>query len=446
LPYSQYIQDYKTPAGVLRIEINYWSPPIHSGGPPPESFNGKVIEVSKLKRGYEDDDNLTFAPGVLTLGFTDYDKYNFYLLKNAFNTTPTTFNDGWGYKKSHSVKLFLNGQQKFYGYIDKQSLEYENETKTTRFDVIDFAIDLKNITIEGAPPAWHVGIHYIGVIFKKVYKDLNINDATTNNLAVFEGSFNGKYLYHDWVFDSFGSPGPLITRSFDMNIDPTGHEGVHIYAEWIQKAAENYYDVLKNIALELGVIIGVSDYNKIYINKRFSTPSSIFYELLNPNLIDYTSSIHLRNVVGSRININKEGNVYSAIGGNFETIGDINSKAKYPDAVIEQKGFNTEFAPPHNEGAASYRVSQGGNVGYVLNGVTDPVLNERHYPHWLLAKWLYLSRKNVKEKIDAELTGINYYMHRYYKVQDKHKTLYFRPLQIEQDFLENKTNMIALEI
>lgn len=446
IEYSTYDRNFNTASGNLRIVITY----SHDSEIP--AFNGGVLEISNLKRGYEDDDLLTFAPGVLTLGFADPQRNFFNALKSAFNQTPVS-GTGFGYNIHHSCKLYKNNSLIFSGYIDKQSMTYDNTDRIITFDVVDSSIDLKNMSVVLNPEVWIKLPVQVHSVFQKVYPAISLN--ITNNINSFESDFfNGIFLAHDWQYSNYDGivvPGhpDYLSRSLNISIDPLGWNNIYAYHAYIRNSATNYYDYIRNLALEFGCCIGVSDYNKIYVNKRFSVPQNTVFQSLESSCIDYYSQIHLRNVKGSRININKNGSVYSATAGTFETVDeDINGVALYPDLVVEQRGFNTERINPDNTGFYSYRITNDAltQEANVLNGVYDPTLAIRERHHWLLARWLYMSRKNVKEKVSLTLKGTDYYMHRFYSFTHNDSTVKFRPLEITYDLLNSSTNLIGLEI
>lgn len=430
--------------------MNYWLEP----GIP--KFNGESIEVSEIDYGYEDDDLLTFSPPVLTLGFSDPDGINYLALKSAFNKSPDIVNnlpDPFGYSFFHSVTLSINSSVIFYGFIDKQSLQYvQNNTSESNyitFDVLDASTDLKNINLSGGASDYAGGIIEIYNIIKNVFKNFQYN--VTNNLNTFESpDFNGIYLKHDWTFDNFGEIGQVIfSRSWNINADSNGYDKIQWYREWLMKGSSNLAIYLKNIANEFAMSIGISSYNKVYIIKRFSIPTDSEITNLN-NIItsDFNRSIHLSNIIGTRVNINKNGNIYSAIGGDFPTVsGGINDTAKYPTLTREITGFNTERVTDVNSGSATFRIIKHDNtVHSVLNGVIDPVLAQRDLAHWLNAKWLYLSQSKCKDLIECSAPGINFFMHRYYSYNFAGIVSTFRPIRITKDYINNLTNLTLLEV
>lgn len=446
MSYETYTKSYQLKSGPATFELKYWLEP----GLP--YFNGNVIRIGDIKYGYEDEDRLTFASTVLSLSFSDPDCWNFLILKKACNNTPNnlSFTNPFGYDISHYVRYTFNNGDEFRGYIDKESISWDEDTKTVNFDVLDLSTDLKNIYgATNGPEAWYMHINHIWATVKTVFKDLQYN--VTNNLSTFEApGFNGIYLNHDWEFDNFGEVShPLFKRSWNMNVDPTGYDRIQQWVKYTFTNTQSLAEILKHLAAENAMSIGISSYNKVFVVKRFTIPADTpTYSLNGKLLAGYQKRIHLKNIIGARVNIQKGSTNYVATAGTFTTNNSQpDGKAMYPDVIREITGYNTQQIAENTSGQTTYRIFKDNETTphQVLNGVIDPGLGIRHYCHWVLAAWLYHSQKEMKEAVEGEAKGLNYYMHRFYSHTKNNITTIYRPIEMVKKTVENRTQLNLLE-
>jgi len=449
----QFDRTYNVATGALRIVFDYYQ------GASYQEFAPLALQDVIIESGYEDQDNLTFYPNVLKLVFTDNATGGYYqILKTAFNQTPIHGTNYLGYDQKHSLTLYLNGIIIFNGYIDKATLEFDYSTRAITFDVVDYGVELKNMTYSafnaGTQGYWLSGIQDIWSTYNMVYPTLIYN--VTNDLNTFlQTGFNGLYLKHSWGFAGTGNVGyPDIYRYWDMNIDPLGYDHVTIYNGYLRNSGNyTHASYLKQFALEMGMIIGIESYNKIYCVKRFgtssfATPIDIRGSIMEPGIKRY---IHLKNILGVRVTVTRNNNIHhfgevytndSTPGGPFD-ITDL-----YLDVTL-QNGLgvsNTNEFSDGTGGRSTFRVwsDSGGHVNDVLGGVCDPDLSQGwSYPSQIIGDWTLQTRRKVKERVEGKFAGVNYSMAGFYKVDSS--TNFYRPLTLKKNYCKAETDAVLLE-
>lgn len=434
---TTFVKEYKIATGILKLIIYYNL----VDGFPPLDFH--VIEVGELEYGYEDQDELIFSPNIFRISITDYQRKNYYTLNEAFTKTPEE-----KYNLNHSVEVYLNNVIIYYGYIEKTSLKYDEKTRHTSFECVDFSIDLKNLNVEGAPEDWAGGISDVHYVYKKVFPNLQYN--VTNNVNTYITSdFNGLYLKHDWKFLGNGTIGvPTFERSWDINNDPDGYNHIHIFRKDMMAQSQYYIDYIKAFAKEFGMAIGTTGYNKVYLVKRFISSVQVQTREISDLINDYNTEVFLKNIIGVR-NIPQSNQSNVIIEGTFQLANpiDVYSDPKNSDNVIDLRNLISFMVL--NGTAPSIRVSQGSYVQTVLNGVLDPSINSNYeYIERIIAKWTLITRRRPRSKYEIELRGIDYGMHEFYKISGLENVplVVLRPLNIKLDLLRNKTNLIAIEV
>jgi hypothetical protein len=424
-----------------------------------QPFTPLALQDVIIESGYEDMDNLTFYPNVLKLVFTDNETGGHYqVLKTAFNMTPIHGTNYLGYDQKHSLTLYLNGITIFNGYIDKGTLEFDHETRAISFDVVDYGVELKNMTYPGFNPGtqgnWSAGIMDIYNTYKMVYPTLTYN--VTNDINTFlQTGFNGIYLKHSWGFNGSGNVGyPDIIRYWDMDIDPLGYDHVSIYNGYLMNTGNlTFSSYLKQFALEMGMIIGIESYNKIYCVKRFgtsgfATPIDISGKIMEPGIKRF---IHLKNIIGVRVTVTRNNNIHH-YGKIYVSDGTAGGAFDYTDLYLDvtlQNGLgvaNTNENPDGTGGSSTFRVwsDSGGHVNDVINGVCDPDLSQSwSYPSNIIGDWTLKTRQKVKERVEGKFTGINYSMAGFYNI-DK-STNFYRPLTLKKNYCKAETEAVLLE-
>lgn len=428
---------YNVGSDLIRIKLTYEL--IYTS----HELDMDVLDIGELEYGYEDEDNLTYYPNVFRLEFDDFERKNFYTLKFAFGETPAG-----NFEAKHSGEIFYNGTKIFSGYIDKETLQYTEETRTISFELVDYSIQLKQKSVGVSPQDWAGGIRDIILIYKSIYPGLSMT-VTTDFDEYLEPTFNGTYFSHNWIFRGNGTIGVP-----EFNVDwasSTGWDHVNVFRQHLYEQSQNYAELLKAYSREFGLIIGTDGVNKVNITKRFIKPGSFSSENLTPNIIDYSTSIYLKNVKGVRnIPINNPDPPNNVIiEGSFPTVdGTTYGDPVDSDAVIDIKGILSRQQGTNNNGVANIRVTQGSNVQSVLNGIDDPDISPRTYRpiERIITRFTYLTRVRPKEKYELDLEGIDYKLYRYYQITMADiPSIVLRPIQISIDLINKRTKMQALE-
>jgi len=411
-------------------------------------FDLNCISIGELESGYEDDDQLTFYPNVLKLGFEDVNRWNYEYLKQVIESYPdyenyevTQFELWYNKKGEQSRKVFL-------GSVDGQSLKYTERKRILEFDLVDITQSLKTKTTDltgvGGTDKWAFP-YYIHTIYKSIFPDLNYN--VTNDINVFkQPNYKGIYFKHNWVFKGDVS-GAL--KSFE---NPEQWNDIWFLGNTILNDLNNYStmtDVLKAIAQQFGLVIGCEEPNKIHVLKRFVKPSwaeSIAIDIKNYLINDYTKEIWLKNVIAVRNSI-----TYQGQGGSPPvTVGDYrpnpndSTKPKNLDTLLE---VTTPFATGNIYGIIYF---PNPNMPYGIETADicfDRDINMQSYIEWVIAELYLKAREVARDKFEFELMGTDYSMADYYKLHQEGTPLkIMRPLTIKKDLIKNKTKITALEI
>lgn len=436
LMFTFWEKTYNIAAGQVKIRIDYDL--THSVF----DLNFDVIDIGKLKYGFEDDDALTFYPNTLELTFEDAERKYYDVLK--FSLGEFGNNYPLNYLKYGGVTLWLNGKIKFKGYIDPLTLEYIDDNRTTSFECIDVSKALRDMSVEnvfGDDYQHNLG-YLISAIYKKIYPELSYLVYDHPNFS------NGLYFKHDWRFTGYRTGTDHITRDWsnisDFILTKFYFSSFGFWGE--NRPADTYADLIKLLALQFGLIIGTTDYNKVFAVKRFSPYTSSFINLDANLKNNFKKYIHLPQIAGVR-NTNTwtylptvQRRIYTA--GFVETInsqGDL----RYKNIVKE---IATSIASDTTLLGSFTAISVQENYP-VYSDIYDPALNIRNHIAQLISYWTYLTRIRPKDKIECELYGIDYAMFNFYEITNPgNPTLRFRPMTIEIDLLNNKTNMSGVEI
>jgi len=443
-------RDYHIKLGILTVKIFYYDTSIHNYFNPP-SIGDVIVET-----GYEDDDQLTFYPNILTLSFLDHVKINYNILKNSFNQTPNHNAQNYDYLNKHSVQLFLNGNGIFSGYIDKESLDYDSDSRYLKFEVIDYMVLMRNLTCpHPGPPDWAGSVNDIWYQYRQAYPGLSY--TVTNNLAAFRSpGFNGIYLKHNWEFNGEGNIGnPDFNRSFDIDIDPTGYDNINWFRKYLFEASSTMAEYMRRTAHEIGAVIGVEAPNKIFIVKRFSSFAFTEPELLNPKLISYKKFTHLKNILGVRTKLLRTGWYISH--GEVHTVGGavgaaFDDTSLYLDIEVVQ-GRCTGGINEGDNGPGSYRIYSRtyGVANDVLNGVYDPELNIGYdIPQRIIGEWTYRTRRFVHDRFETKCTGVDFSPAQFYTINENNGVpsapLVLRPIVIRKNYTKHSTELMLLEV
>ncbi len=425
-------KSYSIACGELKIRIDYDL--TYSEYP----LDFDVLELSKLKYGYEDDDALTFYPNSLTLKFDDFEKKYYDVLKLSLGEYDNNF--PLNFSKYGGVILTLNSVAKFKGYIDPLTLSYDDESRTVEFECIDISKALRDMSVENVLDGNNLrNLPYLVYrIYLKVFPELEPYIYSSSSFP------NGIYFKHDWQFTGYRTLSDYITRDWAVHNDVVrtyfDFDSAGLFSE--NRPADTYADLLKLLALQFGMVIGTSDLNKIYMAKRFALNNNNFENLDLKLIGTYKKYLHLPSLVGVRVKNTwgNESRIFSY--GSVETVnsrGDL----KYKNIVKDFDTYIASYADLSGGGSAIYVESN-----YpVFTDIRDPALNQADHIALLIAKWTYLTRIRPKDKIECEASGIDYVLYKFYEITNPgNPTLRFRPMEIEIDLLEDKSSLVGVEV
>jgi len=442
-------KNYKIAAGELKIKITYWS-----------AANGVldfgIINIGELEYGYEDEDQLTFFPNVFRMEFTDFERKNYAILKYSLDNYPEQKHEDTG-----RVEVFLNGSTYpiYDGYIDQETLTYDEEKRVTSFEAVDFILELKNITtfdINKAmgyiydPTAWppqHK--HLVDLptvllhIYRKIYPDLRL--AFTSNIADFnKPEFNGFYWDHNWKFHAKNIS--LDEKPVTWNNSPL----IPIFAFYQYFWDERYEmvtlaELVRQLSKEFGALIGSTAKNKVFFTKKYGKFTSVTNALDN-NIISgsMNKTLHLKKVQSVK-NDNRTGVTKGTYYPNPDQLGV--PQNKYNTISIKTYLWTDSISSSNVElyttGPTQYKVGE---------GIVDPDLNTgTTETKWkiqdLITEYTYISRKRSRDKFEMELNGIDYDLFKVYPLNiATGGTRNVRPMVIKKNLLTNTTSMTALEV
>jgi hypothetical protein len=473
IQFHTYNRTFYLASGNAELTINYGTDEYQSA-----TLDFEVINIAELSYGFEDDDQLTFYPNVLTITCDDYNTYNFNVLKYATQLRPPLTKPGEIYlhnnwpetntkdlDKYYGVELKLNGRLLFKGYIDRNKIEYNYKTGELTFDCIDYTALLHQVNYKldyyqnKDPANWYSPIDYVASVFRLIYPDLPdltapSNMPITNNANYFANTMDlGFYFRHNWLFKC-GNPPPYI-RSWNLDIDPTGWYYVAFYMPTIKSQSNNLAQDIRQLAHELGCVIGSDVYNKIWFYKRFMTLAEL--QASNPHLltndvvINYDRYMHLPQLRAVR-NITKRSRLIHIIGeGNYPKVApEPDSQAAYSQYQLDiQTSLEPALGGGGTSGRSTFRDKQNIEGGHISNGIIDPSLpsDDAYDAYKIIANWYYYSRNRNRDRIELELWGVDYWMHIIYLYWfNNHHYAYMRPMTIKKDLVNNKTAMTGIEI
>lgn len=447
LSQQTFIKNYNTPNGELEIKITY-----DNYRRPNDFLDFDIIDDIELEYGYEDEDQLTFYPNSVHCKFDDYKKRNYDILKSSIgdynNSSPDKHMEYGG------VEIRLDGTLKFKGYIDELSLRYSEKEMSVEFDVLCLTAELKNMSVDRSkiigPDGSTIGENYAFQLIYAwygVYKQLWGTEfphiTYLANLIDLPGLY-GTFIKHDWKF--IGTyQGNTITRDWN-NLNDFWQtyfimDSTDLYND--NRPCITWAEYLRLIALQFGAIIGVMDYCKVYFVKRFNnnnTPLDISDKIIDNN---FSKEIHLPALQGVVIRNHWNGE-RSGEFGNIEKKS--NGEYKYLNKV---KTLDTYIGSYQDSGSAGTAIFADEYLLYPVWHVEDPVINEQGQCWELVGKWLYTTRMAPKDKIEVELTGINYNMVDTYRItppDTNNLAVNFRAMTMKKCILKDKTNIVGIEV
>ena len=460
--FHTYNSQFTVPAGAAHLTINYASDEYQT-----DTLDFDVVNIADLQSGYEDDDQLTFYPNVLTVTVDDFTRDNYDVLKYATQLRPPIFpinssGTTTGLEQYYGVELKLNGITVFKGYVDSQNIQYDEQTGEMTFDALDYSSLLKTLSLEirerGTDPfMWQSLPTALWWYFKVIYPNLPDPRSPsfgliTNNPDTFTQMDRGYYFKHNWTF-LCGNPGQGFIRSWDMNSDPNGWAKARMYVGHIETSSASYSDYIRNLALETGCTIGSDAYNKVYIFKRFMNAAEMqgAEDISGKILSDgFSRFVHLPYIRGVR-NINKRNPANITIEGDFPVFNqEANSKPLFENIQLDISTIHQRSISEDGENGPSTfkgRDDQN-NEADVLNGIFDPSLDLGYNRiERIITRWTYLTRIRNRDRFEFRLDGINYRMHKIYLFWFSNiHYAYLRPMVIKRKLIEDITEMTALEI
>lgn len=449
-----YEREYQISTGKLGIKITYSNESVIN------TLSCDVIKDIELNYGYEDqDDILYYYPNTVKLIFDDYDKKNYNILKHSLDRFTKIDNPIYNRPLFGGIEIYLNSNLKFKGFIDPLTLVYHDSSRTLEFEGVCLSSLLKDYTLSRS-------IHYIDNhgtlneyqvvectrllygIFKQIWPDFPWFNLYHYLNEIEYGSY-GIFVQHDWKFKGeLSNVVPNIYYSDWSNvqsfIDTRFHfDSMNFFGE--DRLAQNCQDVIRQIALEFGAIIGVEDYGKIYFIKRFGADKFNAQELKD-TLIKFDIFTHLDSISGVIVNNHWNGKW------TFE-IGNIrrndNGEILNPQDVLTYDTNIGTYQHENISGTCVYILNPTNNSLYpVSNGVNDPQIdNDYEFIENRIGKWILSNRSKVKQRVECELYGIDYRMAYLYKLKyDNENYIYFRPMTITKNLMKYSTKLTGIEI
>jgi len=405
-------------------------------------FDLKCISLGEIESGYEDDDQLTFYPNVLRLGFIDTARSNYEYLRQICESYPDL--QSW---EVTQFELWYNetgelAKRVMLGSVDKMSLRYTESTKTLEFEVVDISQELKGLTVDNLTGGASSLPYYIHTIYKNIFPELPYNLTTDINLFK-DPSFRGIYWKHNWKFESYSTH---VIKDFATN-----YEDIKFYQTWDNPLfhKNNYAELLKALAMQFGMVIGCEEPGKIYAYKRFVTSTFAESQAINilPFLLDdYTKELWLPNILAVRNSYPtyNSGDKQVIVGDYRANLFD-SSKPKNLDSLLE---ISTDLTTTTAYSSWLYMLVNTGTGFETIEYCIEPDLyNYRQPIEYVIANLYLYARQRSKDKYGFQLRGVNYSMADYYKIkQDGYSTKILRPMTLRKDYVNKKTKLTALEI
>lgn len=431
-----YLKTYNLPTGLFTFEIN---------GPYTGGLQFEIINNLTQEFGYEDNDELTFYPGVLTIEISDPERTQYNQLKYNLDLLlyPT------------EITATINGKV-FRGYIDKETLEYSESTRTTKFECVDVTKKLANnnamMLTNGAPYYRTSPAQRIYEIWKKVYPTIPCIFSESEAEIINSGGF---YWKHDWQFISKDIAGNTLAssslRAQDLNFPSFWTNCVIMVENPFLMTQLTDAEYLKFLAREFGMVIGTMGYNQVYVRKRY-TNNLVTHNLIpETNIINYTKTNFIKKVVSCKNHISDPNSYYppqpAGTNNYYYDDGGYFNRPLDKDIVLEittylPEGFGDTGVSTLYIREGETRHSVFGNGG----GVRDPELPGSGYQAIgiLLAYWNWYIRKDSRDKYEIEVKGIDYDLHKYYKFMDN-TMRYLRPIRIVKDYINNKSTITGIQ-
>lgn len=464
--------DYNITVGVLKIKLTYFD--INN-----RELNLGVINIGELEYGYEDEDQLTFFPNIFRIEFTDFDRINYEVLKKSLDRYPLL-----DYKACGRVEVWLkkfgaaNFETIYDGFIDNETLSYDEKSRVTSFEAVDFILDLKNITtydLRSDPGMFPPKLENVPYVLWRIYKNIypEMPEPTipsygiTNQISMFNDElpnmnpYKGIYWKHNWKFtghNNYSTPTGFSYNETSADWSTDYFKPVFAFFKYFWNERYEMYtlaDLIKQLSKEFGAVIGSTVKNKVFFIKRYPDYGSV-KEPLDGKIIEGTLSktLYLRKVASVKNQNELFGTTKSF------TFDENPDRPGYPKKKEDNLEIKTYFGTmPSNpidmtDGwQTSVRLTHtDGNIYKVGRTITDPDFSVYEHPQpWtlqtLITEYVYNSRQKNRDKYEMELMGINYDIFKSYSVKDgfNHaKTL--RPMLIKKNLLKNTTQMTALEV
>lgn len=438
-----YIKTYSIPSGTFTFEIN---------ANYAEYLNFEIINGLTQEFGFEDDDELTFYPGVLTIEISDPDRTNFKLLQQIADYYTGT---GENHVPNHYIKGTMNGKI-FRGFIDRESFTYTEETRVTKFDCIDVT---KALTKKYAPLRTRLAPYYISSpaeliyeTWKEVYPTIPCYFSENSNQI---NNYGGFYWLHDWLFVSKDINGNTLASSSlkaaDLNYPYFWQNCVVMVDNPFLLTKITLAEYLKFLAREFGMVIGTMGYNQVYCRKRYTNDLTQFIEIPENSIINYNKIGILRGVGSCKNRIADEGSYYAPMPPGSEHYwyneGEEIDIPYNIDRVLEITTYlGVGFG---DSGAPTMYIRQGETLNPLFvngGGVRDMGIPIAGYTAIgiLLAYWNFWVRRYSKPKYELEVIGIDYDIYKFYYFTEGTDNKYFRPVRIVKDYINNKSTITGI--
>lgn len=439
--FKQMTRQYRIAAGILLMKIGYYA---HAEE---DVLEIDIIEDVDLKYGYEDDDQLTFYPNRMELVAKDPSRKNFDILELSIGEYENTIP---GNKFSYAgIEIWLDNVLRFKGYIDDETLAYEEENRVIRFEAVDHCVALNETKVDRSLLALEENglirlTQLIHAIYAQVWPDFSTGISPVEDIG--NPLFTGIFFKHDWFFRGYNTLSVWKTRDWSNLQD---FLQTYFIIDSMQlwgpdRPADTWGELLKLIALQFGAVIGTMDYHKVYFVKRFLTDVSSAENITYKIIGDFYKNLHLPAIRGVKV-FNYWNDTQTYEFGNIELTE--NGEYKYPSRVAELK---TYVGSEGSLGGGGTSIFADYSTSYpVYNTVWDPAFGSiatSGHCFQIVGRWYRNIRVRPKSKIDCELKGIDYYLTHFYSLTlPGNLSQVYRPMELTKQLTRLKTKFTGIQ-
>lgn len=390
-------------------------------GPTPFT-NAQFMHHSPIEHGYDGDDETVFFPSNVKISIFDPQGEAYDRLK----------------LNEDLVEIYRNSNLEYAGKVYLNETRHDRKTKELTILVVDNIQKLKSIKIRDSAGGEVSGLGYADNEYRKIV-DLvhDIFKLVNPNVTL--------SVEHDWEVKA--SAGPTI----DIN------DAYYNTRCWFGAATlpfEFLSDLLKNIALVWGSIIGMVDYNNAFLVKAYKRDTSnVTLDTTNVESAiaqSYLPGLDGVQIISLRTKTGLSPVDYVRDEGTVELQG---VDLKYPDRVLQ--------IPVHHYHADSdafrFTLFVFDSPSYLamiqardlevdstfrLFPFADELGSSPETIDHHLGDYYLAYRGNPRERMEFILRGVDYSILDQYSYNSK----IYRPAKVSRDFFKNRTTVLAIEV